>query len=287
MPYPTCKHRLLIVDDLCSFRQGLKRLFVEEGFSVAEAASGTEALALLSAESFDVMLLDIWMPGMNGIEVMKRVHRDFPGTAVIVMTGHAGLDSAITAVRTGARDYIVKPFRFEDVLLAVSEAIQSRSAERERQQLLDRISQSVASLQMSLSQDQTPPPPNQTMPVPTPVAAADAPPSDDRVQIGDLLLEWDKRTATILSSDRPPVDLTEGEAALLRTLMQQADRVLSCEELASEALGYNDLEHWEAENVVRPSVFRLRRKVEDNPRSPQRICTVRGRGYFFRLPDAT
>jgi DNA-binding response OmpR family regulator len=93
----------------------------------------------------------------------------------------------------------------------------------------------------------------------------------------------DKRQVTILDSRRSPEDLTEGEEAVLAVLMTRADAVLSCEDIAKAALDYEELDHWEAENVVRPYVFRLRRKIEDNPSDPKRICTVRGRGYFFSL----
>ncbi len=285
VPNPTRQHRLLIVDDVSLLRRGLREVFVLEGYTVAEAASGTEALSLLAVETFDVMLLDIQMPGMDGIEVMRRVHRNLPGMAVIVMTAYASLDSAITAVRSGAWDYIVKPFKCEDMLAAVSGAIESLSADRERQALLDTISQTVAILQGSPARDQTPPPPGRSTAMPTP-AVPDGVPlgAKDRLQIGTLLLEREKRRVTILNSDRPPEDLTGGEEAVLAVLMQQADTVLSCEALALEALGYGELEHWEAESIVRPYIFRLRRKVEDNPRDPQCIRTVRGRGYFFRLP---
>jgi len=285
VPNPTCRHRLLIVEDVSLLRRGLKELFVKEGYAVGEAASGTEALSLLAVEAFDVMLLDIQMPGMDGIEVMRRVHRDIPGMAVIVMTAHASLDSAITAVRTGAWDYITKPFEYDDLLTAVSGAIESLSADRERQGLLDTISQTVAMLQGSQARDQRPAPPIRSTAMPTPAIPDGVPLSArDRLQIGTLCLEREKRRVTILNSDRPPEDLTEGEEAILAVLMQQADTVLSCEKLASEALGYGELEHWEAESIVRPHIFRLRRKIEDDPSDPQRICTVRGRGYFFRLP---
>ena len=285
MPNPTRKHRLLIVDDVSLLRRGLREVFVEEGYAVEEAASGTEALSLLAVETFDVVLLDIQMPELDGVEVMRRVHGNFPGMAVIVMTAHASLDSAIAAVRLGAWDYIIKPFEYEDLLTVVSGAIESRSADRERQGLLDTISQTVAMLQGSQARGQTPAPPDRSPAMPTPDVPDDVPLSaSDRLQMGTLFLEREKRRVTILNSDRPPEDLTEGEEAILAVLMQQADTVLSCEELASEALGYGELEHWEAESVVRPHIFRLRRKVEDDPSAPQRICTVRGRGYFFRLP---
>lgn len=117
------QYRLLIVDDADVLRESLKDLFLDEGYIVSEACSGTETLSLLAAEPFDVMLLDMKMPVMDGVEVMRRVHRDYPDLAVIVMTGHASLDSAITAVRTGAWDYIVKPFDYDDLVTAVSKAI--------------------------------------------------------------------------------------------------------------------------------------------------------------------
>mgnify|MGYP006299248935 CR=1 FL=1 len=279
------QYRLLIVDDADVLRESLKDLFLDEGYIVSEACSGAEALSLLAAEPFDVMLLDMKMPVMDGVEVMRRVHRDYPELAVIVMTGHASLDSAITAVRTGAWDYIVKPFDYEDLVTAVSGAILSVTAERERHELLNTISQTVAVLQGSLARDDTPPPSTRSAPTPASPTLSDLPVrSNDILQIGSLVLDREKRQVTMQGDDREPEDLTEGESAVLEVLMEAADTVLSCEEIAAAALDYEEMEHWEAENVVRPYVFRLRRKIEDDPRNPQRICTVRGRGYFFQLP---
>lgn len=82
-----------------------------------------------------------------------------------------------------------------------------------------------------------------------------------------------------------PVELTESEVSVLETLMQHPNKVLSVKELANSALGYQGLDKWTLESVVRSCVFRLRQKIEPAPDSPQLICTVRGRGYFYRAGE--
>jgi two-component system phosphate regulon response regulator OmpR len=103
----------------------------------------------------------------------------------------------------------------------------------------------------------------------------------DVLQIGVLSLDREKRLATVKSNPPRTVELTEGEMSILVALMEHPNQVLSCNQLADVALGYEGLDKWTIENMIRSSVFRLRQKIEASPDQPHLICTVRGRGYFF------
>ena len=101
------------------------------------------------------------------------------------------------------------------------------------------------------------------------------------MDVGVLALDREKRLVTVKTDPPRIVELTEGEASILVALMQKPDQVLTPNQLAKTALGYDGMDKWTVESVVRSSVFRLRNKIEPGSDNPQLIRTVRGRGYFF------
>ncbi len=102
--------RILVVDDELVVRDSLKEWLLEEGFSVSTAASGAEALEILGKEPRHLMLTDIKMPGMDGVELLQRARDLYPDLTVIMMTAYATVETAVEAIKIGARDYLVKPF---------------------------------------------------------------------------------------------------------------------------------------------------------------------------------
>jgi DNA-binding response OmpR family regulator len=118
------------------------------------------------------------------------------------------------------------------------------------------------------------------------VTPAIAAPNSDLLRVGPLTLDRQKRMASLEDQSLPPVELTEGEVAVLEQLMQHPNQVMSVNQLANSALGYQGMDKWTVESVVRSCVFRLRQKIEPAPDTPKLICTVRGRGYFLRIGDS-
>ncbi len=104
------KFRILVVDDELAVRDSLKEWLEEEGFTVAMAGSGPDALAALDAGTFHLMLLDIKMPGMDGVEVLERAKGMAPALSVVMMTAYATVETAVEAMKIGALDYLIKPF---------------------------------------------------------------------------------------------------------------------------------------------------------------------------------
>lgn len=118
---------ILVVDDDDVIRETLQELLSAD-YSCQTAATAEEALAKLEAQSFKVVLTDISMPGLNGMELLKRVVEKYPGTPVIIISGHSDQDHAQGLIRRGAFDYLLKPFRLEVVESSVRRAIEkSRS----------------------------------------------------------------------------------------------------------------------------------------------------------------
>jgi len=125
------KPRILLVDDEERFRTTLGRMLAGEGLVVTAVGSGREALEELEKQPVDVMLLDLRMPEMDGLATLAEAKKLSPGTEVIILTGHASLDTAMDIIRLGGYDYLLKPCPLEDLLLKV-EAAWEKKLEREK-----------------------------------------------------------------------------------------------------------------------------------------------------------
>jgi DNA-binding NtrC family response regulator len=127
--------RLLIVDDDTAMREMLASLFRDRGYSVDAAVSAAEALGKASDQYFDVVLSDIRMPGKTGIEMVGELRKRLPETPVVLMTAFGSIDSAVESMRTGAFDYITKPFEPDAVVLTIERALERRALEEENRRL--------------------------------------------------------------------------------------------------------------------------------------------------------
>ncbi len=132
---------ILIVDDELSVRNSLYKWFAEDGYRVATAADAKEALQKLEEHTWDIILLDIKMPGMNGLELQQRIREIDPTIVVIMITAYASVDTAVQALKAGAFDYITKPFDPDDLEHLIRNAIEKRQLTRENLQLKQKITQ--------------------------------------------------------------------------------------------------------------------------------------------------
>jgi UDP-3-O-[3-hydroxymyristoyl] N-acetylglucosamine deacetylase len=114
---------ILIVDDEEQIRASLRGVLADEGFRVVEADNGRSALAAIAAEHPRLVLLDIWMPEIDGIELLRQIQERHPGTSVIVISGHGNIETAVRATQLGAVDFIEKPFSLDGLLLRVERAL--------------------------------------------------------------------------------------------------------------------------------------------------------------------
>lgn len=118
--------RVLIVDDEQDIRNSLALLFADEGFTAASAENAQSALAHLAKENYGIVLCDIRMPGIDGLELLRRIRDWYPETSVIIMTAYASVETAIQALRNGAYDYIIKPVDFDELMIRVRHIIRHR-----------------------------------------------------------------------------------------------------------------------------------------------------------------
>jgi len=125
------KERILVVDDEASIVQSLSGVLEDEGYQVLSAGSGEDALKEIRKEPPDLVLLDIWLPGMDGLTVLERLKRTSPGIPVIIISGHGNIETAVKATRMGACDFVEKPLSIERILVSVQNALQISRLEAE------------------------------------------------------------------------------------------------------------------------------------------------------------
>src|SRR6202162_1489017 len=130
---------ILVVDDEEIMREILETLLAREGYTVRLASSGAEGLELARAMPFDAALVDIMMPGLDGIATLDEMRRIDEDLAVIIITAYASVESAISAMKAGAFDYITKPFKNEEVLVVVRNALERRRLVHENRNLRQNI----------------------------------------------------------------------------------------------------------------------------------------------------
>ena len=141
-----CRGRLLIVDDEPDFLESLEWQLTKRGYRVLKAVSGDAALDVLRSEGVDILVADIRMPGMGGIELIRRAAGLDPDLQSIVITGHGGVDTAIEAMRLGAINYLRKPVGVEELDVAIQKGIEKRDlilAVRERQERLEKANREL------------------------------------------------------------------------------------------------------------------------------------------------
>jgi len=134
------KGMIHIVDDEPIIHEVLSQLLTSEGYEVELSSSGEEALQKHSSQAYDLILLDLLMPGLNGIEVLKGIKRFDPQAVIIIITAYASVESAIAAMKMGAYDYIQKPFKHDELLLTIERALEHKGLQNENIRLKDELS---------------------------------------------------------------------------------------------------------------------------------------------------
>jgi len=124
--------KMMLVGDEERFLSTTKRLLSRKGLDVLTAASGAEALEMLRTNDVHVVILDVKMPGMDGIETLKAIKRSYPLVEVIMLTGHATVESAVEGLKSGATDYLMKPTDVQDLINKAEEAFGKRKALEEK-----------------------------------------------------------------------------------------------------------------------------------------------------------
>jgi len=254
------KEHILIVDDELAVRFFMSETLSQAGYQVTAAASGEQALALLQQYPIDLILLDLKMEGMDGLEVMAEVERLPLPPVIIILTAHASLDSAIRAMRRGGHDYLLKPCRTEELLASVEKGLAHRQKILQQQALLHQIESSIRQLRLG-----------------SPPESLPASVKPRFLEARGLLLD---REQHIVTRQGRPVHLTPSEFKLLCCLMEQAGQIVSPDELMRVLHG-TEGDKWEARQALNTHLWNLRRKIGNASDGRPYLMNVRGQGYRF------
>jgi two-component system, NtrC family, response regulator HydG len=135
------KNRIMVVDDEEAMRESLSAWLVKEGYQADQAESGPQALSLLAEREYDLLLVDIKMPGMDGLELLGEVREKYPQTLVIIITAYGSIESAVTAMKSGASDYLLKPVDPEQMILVIEKTLQHHMVLEENRLLRERLAE--------------------------------------------------------------------------------------------------------------------------------------------------
>src|SRR5512147_147821 len=152
----TPQHTILIVDDEDRLRLSLSLILQKEHYRVETVANAEDALTCLRLHEYDLLFLDLNLPGMSGVDLLVEVHRQFPRMPVLILTAHAALESAIQAVRLGARDYLIKPVEPVLILTRVAEVLAESDQPARKKEIVGQIQSLLAELQKIEGEDATP-----------------------------------------------------------------------------------------------------------------------------------
>jgi DNA-binding response OmpR family regulator len=243
--------KLLVVDDEATSRKSLSQILELEGYEVENASNGEMALQKMRAARYDLAIMDIKMPGMDGIDVLRTAAEEKIDIQFILLTAYGSVETAIEAVRKHVHDYILKPARPEQIIMSVKSALESPppvvySSIREGQLARD-----------SIQQD------------PEPILTL----------YGGITIDTKRRMA---KKGDLIVNFTPIENRLLQVMIERAGRVIPHRDLVLLTQGY-EVKDWEAPQVVRPMISRLRAKLAVLPELADAIINVRGEGYLLEI----
>ena len=262
----TPQKTILIVDDEDHLRLSLSLILQKENYRVESVPSAEEALNCLRLSEYDLMFLDLSLPGISGIDLLAEVHRQAPQMPVLILTAHAALESAIQAVRLGARDYLIKPVEPPLILARVAEVLSEREQPARKKEIVSQIQALLAELQKIEGEDVTP---TSTM------AALPSANSARFMKKGGFELDLHARHVTL---DSKYIPVTGIYFDYLSTLVRHAPRAVSYTALVKESQGY-DVATAEARDLARWRIHELRKMIEADPENPRYILTMRGTGY--------
>jgi DNA-binding response OmpR family regulator len=255
---------ILIIDDEAALRHTLARILQRASFEVTTAASGQEGLALLGQQPFNLVYLDLRMPDMSGMDVLKAIHARLPEIPVVLFTAQPDLNSALEALRQGATDYLLKPLQPGDLI----ERTETILARQEREHRKHQIKLQIEELEVELKNLESAELPQELAPK--------SGINDDRfLARGKITLDLHARRLTLGARN---IHLPPATFDYLLVLLRHSPNIVDYQTLVTEAQGY-EVEFREAQELVKWHVHHIRQAIEPDERNPRYLINVRGTGY--------
>jgi DNA-binding response OmpR family regulator len=240
------KSSILIVDDEVVARQSLTDILKLEGYNTVAVPNGPAAVEHVRTHPVDLVIVDLRMPGMDGLQVVQAINQVAPDTEVVLLTAYGSMDTAVQALRLRIHDYLTKPASPPQVLASVKKGLARRAA---------KLRAKAGSAEL---------------------AEGDEMGRDVELPDGTVV-DFSRRQ---IRSGHKLTHLTPAEGRLLHILMENEGKVFSHRELVLLVQGYETSQR-EAPEILRPLVSRLRHKLETFPILAERVTSVRGTGYVY------
>ncbi|MCA2001821.1 MAG: response regulator transcription factor [Chloroflexi bacterium] len=254
---------ILVIDDEAALRHTLARILQNNGFEVTTAENGEQGLSFIQSSNFDMVFMDLRMPGMAGMEALKLIHASRPDLPVVLFTAQPDLTSALDALRYGATDYLLKPLKPQDILERARGILASQRKEKRKREIARQIEALQAELRSLTSGDETSPPQ---------VAGAAA---ERFLKRGSLVLDLHKRRLIIREQT---INIPPTSFDYLLVLARHSPEVVNYQTLVAEAQGYQT-DAREAQELSKWHIHQLRQAIEEDSRAPSILINVRGAGY--------
>lgn len=267
---------VLLVEDDRMMGESLTEILHDSGYAVALVGSGSEALDLLAQQEFAVVVSDIRMPAVDGIAVLHAARQSAAPPEVILLTGHAALETSLAALREGAFDYLLKPCQPERLVQRVGDAVESRSARLHKETAVQHIMHAFQEMTEPDGADTPPTHGNGTAALAA-EADSDTPADDSVLRVGALTIGDEHYSAMFNGED---LHLTPTEHALLREMATHPGKVFTYRELVFAMHGY-DVSTMEAKILLKTHIRNLRAKI-----NPDVLVNIRGTGYKLVVPEA-
>jgi two-component system response regulator VanR len=263
----THSETILVVDDESSVCVSLEGVLAREGYRTLSANDGPTALRILNEQPVDLVLLDLNMPVMSGLELMHVIRERWPNTVIMILTGYGTLESAVSTLRYGAHDYLLKPSTPQDIQASVRKGLDNRRKALRRRQLLSSIEASVRELTQVHPEARSK------------ISALEqrAQPEETLLAADNLLIDLQQHRVTLYNQE---IALTPIEFNTLVVLVRNHGRVLSYASIVKNTHGYDCTEQ-EARTLIKTHISHLRQKIARHSKEPCPIANVRGVGYMW------
>jgi len=239
-------NNILIVDDEQIVLDSLEKILTLEHFSVRTARGGKQALEQLKQGGISLMILDLSMPDMNGMEVLDQAQKISPNTQIIILTAHGSMESAIQALRFRVLDYLVKPLEPQEIIDHVRKAMREGKSGSDNKHVRTIIFDEAARKYYLRNQ---------------------------------VEVDIDRR---LIVYPGGKISLTPTETKLIESMLDRYGQVISHSELVKDVHGYS-IEQDEAAKIIRPIICRLRMKLSAIEGAEGWMENIRGRGYIFEI----
>lgn len=259
---------ILIIDDEPSILKTLARILQQAGFEVTTAESAEQGLDYLSTTQFDMILTDLRMPGMHGMEALKVIHADYPSLPVILITAQPDVNSAVEALRHGATDYLLKPIKPEVIIERARNILLKQQIEKRKFEIQDQIEALQNELKNLEAGETT------NIPLARPLNPLSL---EKERYLKRGLLVLDLYTRRVLLNEQP-LNTPPTTFDYLLVLARHAPNVVDYQTLVAEAQGYQTNIR-EAQELTKWHIHQLRQLIEKDVHNPAHLINVRGTGY--------